>query len=312
MQNGIFLAIGSYLMWGAIPIYFKMLGGVSTDEILMHRMIWSLAFLLVVLGFRRQWSWLMPALRNPNVMWRFAASAIVLTINWYGYVWSVNHDRVVEASLGYFINPLVNVMMGFLLLRERLRSGQWAAVGIATLGVAWLTWMAGDVPWTGLIIAFSFATYALLRKTAPLGALEGLTLETMMLFPFAAVLLWWMTATHQSAFASADLPTLTKVLLLMSGPITAVPLLMFASAARKISMAMLGILQYLAPTMQMVIAIFMFGEPFGSMKLVGYAAIWTALVIYTAEGMLHSRRETRLEAQRKADEQAAMAAAPPA
>jgi chloramphenicol-sensitive protein RarD len=312
MQNGIFLAIGSYLMWGAIPIFFKMLGAVSTNEILMHRMIWSLVFLLVILGFRRQWSWLGPALRNPNVMWRFVASAVVLTINWYGYVWSVNHDRVVEASLGYFINPLVNVMMGFLLLRERLRAGQWAAIGIATLGVAWLTWMAGDVPWTGLIIAFSFATYALLRKTAPLGALEGLTLETMILFPFAAGLLWWMTARGQSAIASPDIPALTKVLLLMSGPLTAVPLLMFSAAARKISMAMLGILQYLAPTIQMLIAILMYGEPFGSVKLVGYIAIWTALVIYTAESVLHSRRETRLDEQRKAQQASSTATAPPA
>ena len=311
MQNGIFLAVTSYLMWGVTPIYFKMLGVVSTDEILMHRMVWSLAFLLVVLGVRRQWSWLVPALRNPNVMWRFTASAIVLTINWYGYVWSVNHDRVMEASLGYFINPLVNVMLGFLLLRERLRTGQWASVGIAALGVAWLTWMAGDVPWLGLTIAFSFAAYALLRKTAPLGALEGLTLETMMLFPFAAGLLWWMTASGQSAITSPDVPTLTKVLLLMTGPITAVPLLLFASAARKISMSLLGILQYLAPTIQMMIAILMYGEPFNSVKLVGYIAIWTALVIYTAEGMLHSRRESRSEAQRKAEEQAAAVAAPP-
>lgn len=293
MQNGIVLAIGSYLMWGAIPIYFKMLGAVSTDEILMHRMIWSLVLLLGILGWRRQWAWLGPSLRNPGVMWRFLASAVVLTINWYGYVWSVNHGHVVEASLGYFINPLMNVMMGFLLLRERPRVVQWVAVGIATLGVAWLTWMVGDVPWAGLIIASSFACYALLRKTAPLGALEGLTLETMILFPFAAGLLGWMAANDQSAFTSSDIPLLTKGLLLLSGPITAVPLLMFSAAARKISMTTLGILQYVAPTMQMLIAILMFGEPFGGMKLVGYSAIWTALVIFSVESVLYARRESR-------------------
>ena len=296
-KKGIAYALLAYLMWGVFPIYFKLMQQVSAVEILMHRVIWALVFVLLVLAARREWSWLGQALRKPAVMLRFFASAFMLSVNWYMYVWAVNNNHIVEASLGYFINPLMNVMFGFALLRERLRPGQWFAVGLATLGVAWLTWQAGGLPWIGLIIAISFASYTVLRKTASLGTLEGLTVETLLLFPFAAASLAWLTWHGQSAFFTpgADLSgtklAVTQWLLVAAGPITAVPLLLFAAAARSMPMALLGILQYMTPTMQMLIGIVVYGEVFDSAKLVGYIAIWTALVIYTAEGILQSRRK---------------------
>ena len=293
MQAGILYAILAYLSWGMAPIYFKTLQSVSATEILLQRMVWLLVFLLLVLGMRRQWAWLGLAIRQPRLVMRFSASAVILTINWYVYVWAVNHGHVIDASLGSFINPLVNVILGFVLLRERLRAGQWVTVGIAALGVAWLTWQAGQLPWIGLTIAISFGTYAVLRKTATLGSLEGLTLETLLLFPFAACALGWLAVHGESDFFAPAGTAQIQWLLVATGPVTAIPLLLFAAAARRISMALLGVLQYLAPTMQLLIGVWLYDEPFGSGRLIGYVAIWIALLLYSAEGIRHSVRLSR-------------------
>ena len=293
MQAGIVYALLAYLQWGLAPLYFRALQHVSPTEIIVHRMVWALVFMLFVLGMRRQWAWLGRALRQPRILLRFAASAIMITINWFMYVWAVNNNHIIDASLGYFINPLINVMFGFVLLRERLRPAQWVTIAIAALGVAWLTWQAGQVPWIGLIIAFSFATYGLLRKTGSLGALEGLTLETLLLFPFAAGLLAWMAIHAESAFFAPEATAWTQWLLVAAGPVTAIPLLMFAAAARRISMSLLGILQYLGPTIQLVMGIWLYDEPFSGAKLIGYIAIWAALLLYSVEGIRHSMRRSR-------------------
>jgi len=301
MQAGIVYATLSYLIWGAFPLYIQQLGQVSAGEILLHRMLWCLVFLALVLAWQGRWAFLGRALRQPGTLARFAASAGVLTLNWYLYVWAVNHGHVVDASLGYFINPLLNVVTGYLLLHERLRPLQWAAVGLAFCGVAWLTSEAGSLPWIGLGIALSFGTYALLRKTAELGPLEGLSLETLLLALPAAACLAWLVWTGQSAFfppegtnegvshaGDASL-TATRLLLAAAGPLTALPLLMFAAGARRLSLSLLGVLQYVAPTLQLLLGVLLYGEPLAGPKLAGYAAVWAGLVLYSAEGIWQAR-----------------------
>lgn len=283
MQRGILYAASAYAMWGLFPLYFKALQGLPPLEILLHRMVWSLVFVLAVLATRRQWVWLADVLRKPKVLAGFAASALLLSTNWFIYIWAVNNDRVVESSLGYFINPLFNVLLGFLVLRERLRVVQWLAVALAGCGVLWLTWQGGELPWVALALASSFGLYGLLRKTASLGALEGLTLETLLLFPLAAGYLMFLTAQGSNSFVGAS--TSTQLLLAASGPITAIPLLLFAAGARRIPLSLLGLLQYIGPTLQLLIGVWVYHEPFSGVKLVGFALIWIALLVYSLEGL---------------------------
>ena len=288
MRNGMLLAAGAYTCWGLLPLYLKLLKDIPALEIMLHRILWSLVFVLILLAVRRQWTWLREVLSKPRVVAGFAASALLLSINWFLYIWAVNHDRTIDASLGYFINPLVNVLLGYVVLRERLRPVQWTAVAMAGAGVAWLTWQAGTLPWIGLTLAVTFGTYGLLRKIAPLGALEGLSLETMLLFPFAAACLAWMTSQGANHYAEAS--TLTELLLLAAGPITAVPLLMFAAGARRIPLSVLGLLQYIGPSLQLLLAVTLFGEPFPPARMVGFFIIWGALALYSAEGLWQNWR----------------------
>jgi len=283
MQLGILFAALAYTVWGLFPIYFKSLQGVPPMEILMHRIVWALGFLLIVLTVRRQWAWVPQVLKQPKILASFAASATLLSINWFIYIWSVNNGHVVDSSLGYFITPLVNVLLGYVLLHERMRIGQWAAIALAALGVLWLTWQAGHLPWIGLALAFSFGGYGLLRKTAALGALEGLSLETVLLFPIALTYLAVLAAQGHNAFLQA--PATTQSLLAAAGPITAIPLLLFAAGARRIKMSTLGLLQYIAPTLQLLIGVLLYGEPFGGGRQIGFIIIWTALALYSAEGL---------------------------
>ena len=283
MQIGILYAATAYILWGLFPIYFKALQNVAPLEILWHRIAWAFVFLIIVLTVLRQWSWMAKVARQPKVLAGFTASAVLLSLNWLLYIWSVNNDHVVDASLGYFMNPLVNVLLGFLLLHERLRPAQWAAVSLAAAGVAWLTWQAGHPPWIGLGLAFSFGFYGLLRKTAALGALEGLSLETFLLFPIAFGCLVWLALNNQNAFLHASVGS--KWLLAAAGPITAIPLLLFAAGARRIRMSTLGLLQYLAPSLQLLLGVCLYSEPFGGKLLAGYAVIWSALALYSLEGL---------------------------
>jgi chloramphenicol-sensitive protein RarD len=284
MRSGIIYAALAFLCWGLFPIYFHALDGVPPLQILAHRMLWSLGFLLIVLVLRRQWKWL-NVVRQPRVFFSFVLSAVLLSANWLVYIWSVTNHHVIEASLGYFINPLVNIMLGYLILKERLRAIQWVAIAIAALGVAWLTWQTGTVPWIALFLAFSFGSYGLLRKTAALGALEGLSFETIVLFPLAAAYVIWLTLQGQNVFINTDSDTI-RVLLVMAGPLTAIPLLLFASGARKIPLSILGLLQYLSPTLQFLLGVWLFKEAFTADRLVGFALIWSALILFAGEGLL--------------------------
>jgi len=284
MRSGIIYAALAFLCWGLFPIYFHALGEVPPLQILAHRMLWSLGFLLIVLLLRRQWKWL-SVVRQPRVFFSFVLSALLLSANWLVYIWSVTNHHVIEASLGYFINPMVNIMLGYLVLKERLRTVQWVAIAIAALGVGWLTWQAGTVPWIALFLAFSFGSYGLLRKTAALGALEGLSFETIVLFPLAAAYVIWLTVEGQNVFINTDSDTI-RVLLVMAGPLTAIPLLLFASGARKIPLSILGLLQYLSPTLQFLLGVWLFKEAFTADRLVGFVLIWGALLLFAGEGLL--------------------------
>ncbi len=288
MHYGVLFAATAYVLWGLFPLYFKLLAGVPAIEILMHRMLWSLVFLGAVLAARRQWRWLGEVARRPRVLAGFMASALLLAANWFLYIWSINHDRVIDASLGYFITPLVNVLLGYLLLRERLRRLQWIAVGLAAAGVAWLALQSGHPPWIGLALAGTFGTYGLLRKTAALGPLEGLSLETLLLCPLSLGYLLWLMAHGENTFASV--PTSTRWLLAAAGPITAIPLLLFAAGARRIPMATLGLLQYIGPSIQLLLGVLLYHETFAGARLAGFAVVWGALVVYSADGLLQAWR----------------------
>ncbi|UTY57094.1 EamA family transporter RarD [Massilia sp. erpn] len=289
MNTGILYAVLAFLCWGLFPLYFHALGAMQAMEILAHRVLWSLVFLAIVLLLRRQWSWLGAVLRQPKVLASFIASALLLSANWFVYIWAVNNGHVIDASLGYFINPLFNVLLGLLVLKEQLRRGQWLAIGVAASGVLWLTWQAGQLPWIALLLGISFGGYGLLRKTAALAALEGLSFETMLLFPLAAGYVAWLTLHGANTFVNTDSSAM-RWLLVAAGPITAIPLLLFAAGARRIPLSVLGMLQYISPTMQMLLGMFVFHEAFSSERLAGFIVIWSALALYMAEGWWASRR----------------------
>jgi len=255
-------------------------------EVLAHRMIWSLLFLCLVLTFRRHWSWLAPLVRQPRLVLGFSVSAALLSGNWFLYIWAVNSGHVIDASLGYFINPLVNIVLGFLLLHERLRPAQWLAVVIAALGVSWLTWQGHRFPWIAIVLALTFGFYGLMRKLAALGALEGLALETLLLFPLAAAYLVWTVIEGHNAFIHA--PPVLRILMIAAGPITAIPLLLFAAGARRIRLSTLGLLQFIAPTLQLLLGIWMFHEPFNGARMWGFVIIWAALAFYSVEALLRN------------------------
>lgn len=287
MHPGIAYAALAYVVWGLFPLYFRELARVPATEVLVHRVVWSLAFVLVVLAVRRQWAWLPAVLRRPKVLGTFALSALLLSTNWLTYIWSVANGHVLDASLGYFITPLVNVLLGYTVLHERPRAPQWAALALAVAGVLWLTLQAGQLPWIALLLACTFGSYGLMRKVAPLGALEGLTLETMLLSPAALVALAWWLGHGCGAFPAPDAKT--NLLLLGIGPLTAIPLLMFAAGARRISMTTLGLLQYLGPSIQFLLGVWLFHEPFDTRRGIGFAFIWAGLAAYTWDGWRTAR-----------------------
>ena len=288
MNPGLLYAALAYMAWGLFPIYFKQLVQVNAVEVVMHRMVWSFVFLMGVLMVLKRWVWLRDVARQPRVLLAFGLSALLLSVNWSVYVWAVQNAHVVDASLGYFILPLVNVAMGFVFLHERPRPAQWVAVAVAASGVLWLTVQAGRLPWVALVLACSFGTYGLLRKMATLGALEGLTLETVLLLPLAGGLLAWWAWHGQGALVQGD--PVTMGWLLLSGPLTAIPLLMFAAGARRIPLATMGILQYISPTLQMLVGVWLYGEPFEPARAIGFYLIWAALLIYSAESLWLMRR----------------------
>jgi chloramphenicol-sensitive protein RarD len=287
MNIGMLQAALAFVTWGLFPLYFLLIPNVAPLEVVLHRSTWALLLVLCVLAWQGRWWWLKDTLKQPKRLWMFSASAVLLSGNWLLYVHAVQTGHVAEASLGYFINPLLNVLLGVMVLRERLRPLQWLAVALAALGVIWLTWQAGRLPWIALALAGSFALYGLIRKTASLGALEGLALENMLLAPLVLPALLWVSFVGIGGQTGvlAHGPSAQLGWLMLGGPLTAFPLLMFAAGARKLPLATLGMLQYIGPTLQLILAVWVFHEPFSPQRLIGFAFIWTALLVMSADGL---------------------------
>jgi chloramphenicol-sensitive protein RarD len=288
MNTGILQAALAYVAWGLMPLYFRAVSNVAPFEIVLHRTLGALVFVFAVLAVLHRFEWLRLTFRSPRRLLTFGVSALLLSGNWLLYVWAVNNGHVIDSSLGYFINPLVYVLLGYFVLHERPRSAQWLAIALAASGVVWLTVQAGTLPWIALLLAGSFGVYGLMRKTAALGAIEGLALETLLLAPVAAVVLAIWTWQGGTALADADPATLGW--LLLAGPLTAVPLLLFAAGARRIPLATLGLLQYVGPTLQFGLGILLFREPFDRARFAGFTLIWTACALYSAESWWRLRR----------------------
>jgi chloramphenicol-sensitive protein RarD len=285
MNPGLAYTALAFVSWGLFPLYFHVIAHVAPLEVVLHRSVWTLIFVAGLLAVQHRWHWLRAAFRQPRLLAVFAVAILLLAGNWLIYVYAVQTGQVVQASLGYYINPLFSVLLGVKVLGERLRPAQWVAVALAAAGVAWLTWHAGQVPWLALVLAASFAIYGLLRKTAALGPLEGLALETLLLAPLALPLLLWWTLTHDSALAQGDPATLGW--LALSGPLTAVPLLLFAAGARRLPLATVGMVQYVSPSIQLMLGVWVFGEPFDTTRLAGFVLIWTALALVSVDALRH-------------------------
>ncbi len=266
-----------------MPLYVKALGKIPPLQIVAHRVVWAALLLVGLVLGTRQVAWLAQLRERPRIVWTFVLSASVLSVNWLVYIWAIGEGRVVDASLGYFINPLFSVVLGVVVLKERLRRAQWVAVGVAAVGVCWLALLAGELPWIGLTVAASFGVYGLLRKTAAIDALGGLTLETFLLLPIALGYVVYCSSAEQGAFAGGGLDR--TLLLLAAGPVTALPLLAFAAGARRIPLALVGILQYVAPSLQLSLGLLVFHEPLPPPKLAGFALIWLAVLLYSLEAV---------------------------
>jgi chloramphenicol-sensitive protein RarD len=287
-RAGLAYGLAAYLAWGFVPAYFKLLAHVSPLVVLCHRVVWSVLFLAVLIAVQRRGAEVWACARRRPVLLALLASTLFIAINWYVFIWAVSKGRVLQASLGYYINPLVNVMLGMVFLRERLRPWQAAGLALAAAGVVGMASFQGQLPWVSLALAFSFGLYALVRKTAAVGPLVGLTIETTLLLPVALVVLagpklGWFAPVGATAGVVWD--TRTYVLLALAGVVTAVPLLWFAAAARRLRLSTLGVLQYLSPTCQFLLAVFAYGETFRWWHGVSFGLIWGALAIYTVDSI---------------------------
>ncbi len=287
MNKGILYGIGAYVLWGFFPIYWKVLHDVPALQVIGHRIGWSFLLLLAYIVARGQWR----AFRDSAMNWRtigiYTIAAILLSFNWLIYVWGVNAGFIVETSLGYFINPLLSVLLGVIFLRERLRPLQWIPVGIATIGVIYLTFAYGRPPWIALSLAFTFGFYGFVKKLSPLGSLYGLTLETGLVFPIAVTYIAIVGFNGSGAFLNEGTPI--DLFLIGAGVVTTIPLLMFASAAKQIPLTIVGLLQYIAPTIQFLIGIFIYKEPFDQAHFIGFSIVWVALIIFAAESYMANR-----------------------
>ncbi|UVS82660.1 EamA family transporter RarD [Actinokineospora sp. UTMC 2448] len=287
-ENGFLLGLGAYVIWGFFPLYWPLLEPSGPIEVLAHRVAWSLAAVGALLMAARRWRALRNVLRSPRTLAYVAIGAVVIGANWVIFIWGVNNGHVVEVSLGYFINPLVTILMGVLLLGERLRPVQWAALAIAFVAVVQLTLDYGTLPWLALALAASFATYGLMKKKADIGAVEGLALETALLVPLAGNYLVFLHTTGGGTFGGNGWPH--ALLLAGTGLITVVPLLLFGGAATRVPMATLGLLQYVTPTLQFILGLVVFREQMTTARWIGFAMVWAALLLITSESLAHRRR----------------------
>ncbi len=288
MNKGVFYAFSAYLLWGFFPIYFKLISIVPPLQILAHRFFWSFIFLIILIIAFKQFTRLKASLNRRILVSYFIAGAI-LAVNWGTYVYAVNSGHVIESSLGYFINPMVSVLLGVIFLKERLRTGQWISVGLAAIGVIYLTVTFGAIPWISLILAFSFGLYGLIKKLSPLDSLPGLTLETGMIFLPALAYLGIQEASGVGSIGHTGWGI--ALLLAISGVVTAVPLLLFSAGTRRINLSTIGILQYITPTIQFLLGTLLFKEPFDFHRLIGFVLIWLALIIFSGEMIIQQRNK---------------------
>jgi len=286
-RRGFALATAAFAMWGLFPLFWPLLEPASATEILAHRIFWSVVVTGTLLMIARRSGSLRAIWRRPRVRIAMTVAGIVICFNWGTYIWGVNNGHVVDTSLGYYINPLVTVLMGVFFLRERLRPVQWGALALAGAAVIVLSLHVGHPPWISLILAFSFGTYGLVKKQAAVGPVEGLTWEGLVLVPFALAYMVWLSGANQATAWSNGVGHLT--LLALTGVITAAPLLCFAGAANRISLTTLGLLQYLAPTIQLALGVMLFNEPMGPQRWIGFSMVWLALAVFTFESIAHRR-----------------------
>ena len=292
-RKGFTYGFTAYLIWGLFPLYWKLLDHSGAIELLAHRVLWSLVTIAILVVVLRKFGQVKALLREPRRRWPLIAAAFLISANWGTYIWAVNHGRVVETSLGYFITPLFTVLLGVFVLKERLRTAQWVALAIAFVAVVGLTIENGRPPWVAIILTFSFGFYGLAKKQAGAGAIEGMAVESGTVFPLALAAIAVLglqgdsTVTHQGAGY--------LVLVLLTGPITAVPLLLFGAAATRVSMTTLGLLNYIAPIMQFIVGVLVFHEAMSTMRWAGFGLVWLALVIFTWDSMNHRRRSIALE-----------------
>ena len=297
-RYGFLMGVAAYGMWGLFPLYWRLLEPAGAVEILAHRVCWSLLTMVVLTLALRRTSQLRAILRDRRVLTLLAIASVVIAFNWGGFIYGVNQDRVVEVSLGYFINPLFTVLLGVLVLGEKLRPLQWMAIGIAAVAVVILTFDYGHPPWIALLLAGSFGTYGLAKKKADVQAVESLTFETMLLAPLALAYLLWLSAHGDGNFSTHG--TGHALLLATTGLVTAVPLICFGAAAIRIPMTTLGLLQYLAPTIQFVLGLVVFNETMTGVKWIGFTLVWLALAIFTGEALRHRHRQLQLVAEASA------------
>lgn len=301
---GLLNGFAAYGMWGLVPLFWPLLKPAGSVEILAHRMVWSLVFVAAALLVVRRWAWAGELVRRPRRLGLVVVAATVITVNWGVYIWAVNSGHVVEASLGYFINPLVTIAMGVLLLKERLRPVQWAAVGVGAAAVLVLTIGYGRPPWISLCLAFSFAVYGLVKKKVNLGGVESLTAETAVQFLPALAYLLWLSARGDSTFAAEGAGH--AALLASTGVVTAIPLVCFGAAAIRVPLSTLGLLQYLAPMFQFLLGVLYFGEEMPVERWAGFGLVWLALVMLTADAWRTARRSKEaVEASQPAPARAA-------
>jgi rarD protein len=289
MNKGVWYAVGAYVSWGLFPVYWKLLHHVPALQLISHRIIWSFLALIIIILCIREWTGFRSIVFAWSVLRVYCFAAVLIGINWLTYVWAVNACHIVETSLGYFINPLLSVSMGVFFLHEHLRPRQWISIGLAAAGVLFLAIVHGSIPWIALTLAFSFAFYGLVKKTAPLGSLYGLTLETGILLLPAVFYLFISDVNGTGAFLHTG--TTADILLAGAGIVTTIPLLMFASAARRIPLSLIGILQYISPTLQFLIGVFIYHESFTFIQFIGYAIVWFALILFGMESFFAYRAQ---------------------
>jgi chloramphenicol-sensitive protein RarD len=293
--RGYAAALAAFGIWGLFPLYLIGLRHVSASQITAHRVVWSCVFVLAWLALKGELGKLAAAVKRPGVLPRLVASAFFIAVNWLGFAWAVNNDRVLEVSLAYFIGPLLNVMLGIFLLSERLNALQWTAVGFAAAGVAHLTFVAGEAPWLALMVGSSFAFYGVIRKTVSIDALPGLAVETILLAPIAAVYLLWCESAGIGVLGHSS--ALVTALLLAGGVVTSVPLVLFAFGARQVPYSTIGVLQFIAPSLQLVCGLVVFKESLDGARAAGFVLIWIGLLVYIANALWQAQTARRISAR---------------